>query len=248
MRPSTSGPSISVASLALICCCAVASVLAATPYVPQSAQELTRNAARLVQEQEYEQALQVLDRAIEEDSEYWEAYYQRGRALAMSGNMEEGLEAFLRSCELNPGFANGHQLASLAAREFGDFETAWDQAIRAYLAGADMSSGFAQLAERSEVPAESTRALQHGRSSWLTSRLMKHWPAPSFPISRIRRASDNCFRRAPRTSARSSCTCATRYRGRRTSASCRSPRSPNTCSASRWTRSARGNHAVWRAI
>jgi len=58
MRPSTSGPSISVASLALICCCAVASVLAATPYVPQSAQELTRNAARLVQEQEYEQALQ----------------------------------------------------------------------------------------------------------------------------------------------------------------------------------------------
>jgi tetratricopeptide (TPR) repeat protein len=154
MRPSTSVPSIPVASLALICCCAVASVLAATPYVPQSAQELTRNAARLVQEQEYEQALQVLDRAIAEDPEYWEAYYQRGRALAMSGNMEEGLEAFLRSCELNPGFANGHQLASLAARELGDFETAWEQAIRAYRAGADMSSGFAQLAERSEVPAD----------------------------------------------------------------------------------------------
>ena len=152
MRASTSVPKAVIAGVALLSC-AVSVSLAATP-PPQSAQELTRNAARLVQEQEYEQALQVLDRAIEEDPEYWEAYYQRGRALAMSGNMEEGLEAFLRSCELNPGFANGHQLASLAARELGDFETAWEQAIRAYLAGADMSSGFAQLAERSEVPAD----------------------------------------------------------------------------------------------
>jgi tetratricopeptide (TPR) repeat protein len=120
----------------------------------QSAEELTRNAARLIGEQEFEQALQVLDRAEEEDSEYWEIYYQRGRALAMSGSMQEGLEAFLLGCELNPGFAHGHQLAAVAASQVGDFDTAWDHAIRAYLAGAEMSGIFGQLGERSEVPAD----------------------------------------------------------------------------------------------
>ncbi len=161
MRPSTSVPGVVVASFALVCCIVASSLAATHPPPPgatsslaQSAEELTRNAARLIGEQEFEQALQVLDRALEENSEYWEAYYQRGRALAMSGNMQEGLQAFLRGCELNPGFAHGHQLAALAARELGDFDTAWEQAIRAYLAGADMSTGFAQLAESSEVPTD----------------------------------------------------------------------------------------------
>ncbi len=153
MRPSTSVPGAVFVGLALVVFFATGT-LASTALSPQSTEELTRNAARLIGEQEFEQALQVLERAAEEDPDYWEIYYQRGRALAMSGNMQEGLDAFLRGCELNPGFAHGHQLASVAAVQVGKFETAWDQAIRAYLAGADMSSIFAQLNERSEVPVD----------------------------------------------------------------------------------------------
>jgi tetratricopeptide (TPR) repeat protein len=153
MRPSTSVPGAVFVGLALVVFFATGT-LASTALSPQSTEELTRNAARLIGEQEFEQALQVLERAAEEDPDYWEIYYQRGRALAMSGNMQEGLDAFLRGCELNPGFAHGHQLASVAAVQVGNFETAWDQAIRAYLAGADMSSIFAQLNERSEVPVD----------------------------------------------------------------------------------------------
>jgi tetratricopeptide (TPR) repeat protein len=153
MRPSKSVSGAVIAGLALVVFLAAVS-LAGTTYSPQSAEELTRNAARLIGEQEFEQALQVLDRAEEENANYWEIYYQRGRALAMSGSMQEGLESFLRGCDLNPGFAHGHQLAAVAASQVGDFETAWDQAIRAYLAGAEMGSIFAQLRERSEVPAD----------------------------------------------------------------------------------------------
>ena len=153
MRAMTSKTGAAVASI-LFLLLAVASTQPAANATPQSAEELTRNAARLISEQEFEQALQVLSRAEEEDPDYWEIYYQRGRALAMSGSMREGLEAFLQGCELNPGFAHGHQLAAVAASQVGDFETAWEQAIRAYLAGADMSSIFAQLGERSETPAD----------------------------------------------------------------------------------------------
>jgi tetratricopeptide (TPR) repeat protein len=153
MRLSTLVRRTVLASLAILLLAALTPP-AASPLSPQSAEELTRNAARLIGEQEFEQALQVLERALEENSAYWEAYYQRGRALAMSGNMQEGLDSFLQGCDLNPGFAHGHQLASLAAREIGDFDTAWEHAIRAYLAGADMGSAFAQLAEKSEAPAD----------------------------------------------------------------------------------------------
>jgi tetratricopeptide (TPR) repeat protein len=152
MRPTTSVAGAVVASFFFLCLFASSPPTAYA--APQSAQELTRNAAQLIGEQEFEQALQVLERAEEDDPGYWEIYYQRGRALAMSGQMQAGLESFLHGCDLNPEFAHGHQLASLAARELGDFETAWDHAIRAYLAGADMSTAFAQLGERSEVPAD----------------------------------------------------------------------------------------------
>lgn len=130
--------------------------LAATSPVdqPQSAAELTENAARLIQERELDRALQVLERAIEQDEEYWEAHYQLGRAQALSGRMAEALQSFQRGCELYPGFAVGHQSAAVAAMQIEDYETAWEQAIRAHLAGADVSQQFSALAERSEVPAD----------------------------------------------------------------------------------------------
>jgi len=112
----------------------------------------TRRAAKMIQEGTLQGALRSLDRVLQEDPEYWEAHYQRGRALALLGRMDEALEALLRSVDLNPGFAHGHYLAWLAAFRLEDYDTAWQEAIHAELAGTDMSDNFQQLLQVSPAP------------------------------------------------------------------------------------------------
>lgn len=109
-------------------------------------------AAKLIQEQRLPEALEILDRAIGSDPDYWEAHYQRGRALALLGRMEEARDALLRAVELNPGFEHGHYLAWLAAMRLQEYDTAWEQAISAELAGTDMSDRFAEMLAYTEAP------------------------------------------------------------------------------------------------
>ena len=112
---------------------------------------LTQRGVELVADQKLEEALEAFDRAIEADENYGMVHYQRGRALALMGRMEEAKESLLRSTVLQPGFAHGHQLSSLAAQQLGDYETAWDQAVRAVLAGTDPSQ-FGSLQQASPAP------------------------------------------------------------------------------------------------
>ncbi len=109
---------------------------------------LTQRGVELVAEKKFEEALEVFDRAIEANEKYGMAHYQRGRALALMGRMEEAKETLLRSTLLQAGFAHGHQLASLAAQQLGDYEAAWDQAVRAILAGVEPSA-FGSLQQAS---------------------------------------------------------------------------------------------------
>lgn len=126
----------------------------AVPPGPQSpAAELTQQARGLISEQKLEEAVEVLDRAIEADPKYGMAYYQRGRALANLGRMEEAEESLLQATRLQPGFAHGHLLASLAAENLGDYETAWDQAARAIIAGTEPTE-FGSLHQASPAPPE----------------------------------------------------------------------------------------------
>ncbi len=114
---------------------------------------LTERGVELVAEKKFEEALEAFDRAIEANAQYGMAYYQRGRALALMGRMEEGRESLLLSTQLQPGFAHGHQLTSLASQQLGDYETAWDQAVRAVLAGVE-ASAFGSLQQASPPPAD----------------------------------------------------------------------------------------------
>ena len=118
---------------------------------PAEAITLTQRGVELVADQKFEEALEAFDRAIEADETYGMGHYQRGRALAQMGRMEEAKESLLRSTALQPGFAHGHLLSSLAAQQLGDYETAWDQAVRAVLAGTELSQ-FASLQQASEPP------------------------------------------------------------------------------------------------
>ena len=118
---------------------------------PGEAIALTQRGVELVADQKLEEALEAFDRAIEADENYGMVHYQRGRALALMGRMEEAKESLLRSTVLQPGFAHGHQLSSLAAQQLGDYETAWDQAVRAVLAGTELSQ-FGSLQQVSPPP------------------------------------------------------------------------------------------------
>lgn len=149
---------------AALACCAVvmaswpaSSAAAGLGTVGQGRQspaaELTEQGAELIAEQKLEEAVDVLDRAIEADAKYGLAYYQRGRALANLGRMEEAEESLLQATRLRPGFAHAHLLASLAAENLEDYETAWDQAARAIIAGTEPGE-FGSLHQASPAPPE----------------------------------------------------------------------------------------------
>ena len=129
-------------------------LIAAGPVVTQSrgAIDGTDQAAKMIQEDRLAEAVQQLDRIIEKDPGYWEAHYQRGRALALMDRMQEARDALVHAVALNPGFAHGHYLAWLAALDLEDYGTAWDQAISAELAGFDMSEQFPKLLAASAAP------------------------------------------------------------------------------------------------
>lgn len=139
---------IALSSLLLTAWLAAPAVAAAA----QDAAELTEQATQRIQEEEYEEALELADRAIEADEGFWEPWYQRGRALGLMGRMEEAKESLLRAVELNPGFAHGHALAATAARQTEDWETAWDQGVKAYLAGVDQAQAFGNIGAHSTPP------------------------------------------------------------------------------------------------
>ncbi len=116
--------------------------------------ELNDRGKELLDEGEHEAALAEFDKAIAEDEGFWEAWYQRGRALALMSRFDEAIEAFLESTTLNPGHANAHMLTAHAAMYAENYELAWDQGIRAYLAGEDPQAIFGGLSGRSELPAD----------------------------------------------------------------------------------------------
>ena len=109
---------------------------------PEEAERLTALALEKLEAGELVAAIDELDLAIEADADYWEAWYQRGRALGLLQQYPESRDALLQAAELNPGHGHTHRLAALAASRAEDYETAWDQAIRASLAGEDMNQLF----------------------------------------------------------------------------------------------------------
>lgn len=118
----------------------------------KKARKLTEKGRKLLAENRFEEGLKELDKAIKEDAKYPLAHYYRGFALGNVGREQEARDAFLRATELNPAWAEAHRMVAMASYNIGDFETAWEHAIRAHQAGVDMSQGFEMLKQVSQPP------------------------------------------------------------------------------------------------
>ena len=138
---------------------AVALLLAMPSVAAGAAQQGAREAARateqaikLAEANRLADALQQLDRAIAADGEHWEAHYQRGRLLGLLDRWQESRDALVVAAQLNPGHGHTHRLASMAAAQVSDWETAWDQAIKAQISGEDMRQVLLDMYHQSPPP------------------------------------------------------------------------------------------------
>lgn len=118
----------------------------------QDAAVRVERAAKFITEKRYADAARELQQALADEPEFWEAHYQMGRMLGLRGDMEGALPWLLESVELHPGFAHGHELAAIAAWEAGERQTAWDQIILAFHAGADVAARIRTMAAVESPP------------------------------------------------------------------------------------------------
>lgn len=142
---------IAVGAFLLLVVAAV-SAIAAQQQDTEKAVELTARATELIKENRLAEASVLLEQAVEADDAYWEAYYQHGRIFGMREDFLMARHMLLKASELNPGHASTHRLAWEAAYRIGDYENAWDQAIRASLAGMDMNQWFLEMYGKSDPP------------------------------------------------------------------------------------------------
>lgn len=126
--------------------------LVATAGFAQSADQLVESARQLITNRQFEAALQELDRALEADDENASAQYLKGIALGNLGRQREAMDAFVKASELNPGWAEAHRWAAVAALNTRNLEVAWEQAIKAHQAGVDMSAELSRLLTMERAP------------------------------------------------------------------------------------------------
>jgi len=146
-----------VVLFALLACVVIflpADALWAVGLQTEEAAALNEKGKALLADGKQEEAVAEFDKAIELDETFWEPWYQRGRALALLGRYDTARESLLQSTLLNPGHANAHMLTAHAAMYEEDYELAWDQGIRAYLAGEDPQVIFGGLSTRSDLPGD----------------------------------------------------------------------------------------------
>ncbi len=153
---------------------ALAALAATLPPTPVAA--MAQEAARELQEQtirraqwhiqhdEADFALRLLEDLLNEDDEVWTAQFLRGMALGQLGKERGALEAFLLADDLNPGVADVYVWAGIASFGIGDYDTCWEQTIRAHQAGRNMSLEIEQLKEVADPPSDLARRLRAPRA------------------------------------------------------------------------------------
>ncbi len=111
-------------------------------------------AGKLFSDGELQAATLVLDRAIRADPGYAPAYFQRALVLAEQDRLQEAQTNALQAAALSPGVADLHELAMHLSIDVGDGIAAWDQAIQAAQAGADLRRHFERLDATGAAPAD----------------------------------------------------------------------------------------------
>ena len=122
--------------------------------VPQDAeqQQALQRARESIDKGEARDALDQIEKVLDEDDELWGAHFLKGLALGQLGDEKKALESFLNAADLSPATPEVHFWAGMAAFGIGDMETCWHQTILAHLAGQDMTAEFEQLKEVSDPP------------------------------------------------------------------------------------------------
>lgn len=77
---------------------------------------------RLHRQKSYKEAFVELNKAIEIDPKYAEAYYWRGRTLVNLGQMEQGVDDFKAAVKFKPDYAEAHDNLGWLASKRGDVD------------------------------------------------------------------------------------------------------------------------------
>ncbi len=144
-------PWVGIGALALV----FAAPALATALVSQQAEssaQLTEQGRLAFVNRQFDVALSDLNKAIEADASNPSAHYYRGLVLGNLGREREALDAFLKAAELNPGWGEAHRMAAVAALNTNNLPIAWEQAVKAYQAGADISESINQLLALEKAP------------------------------------------------------------------------------------------------
>ena len=121
---------------------------------PQSAQERLDRGMQLLQEKQPGEALEELQKLIDESPNLAPAFFYAGVALGQLERYEEAYDYLVQAAELDPGNGQIHQMACVAAVRGQRLEESWEQAILAAQAGVDMSGIFSQLENAGPPPAD----------------------------------------------------------------------------------------------
>ena len=140
---------------------ALALVFAAPALAPALVSQQAEASAQLTEQgrlafvnRQFDVALSDLNKAIEADASNPSAHYYRGLVLGNLGREREALDAFLKAAELNPGWGEAHRMAAVAALNTNNLPIAWEQAVKAYQAGADISESINQLLALEKAPGD----------------------------------------------------------------------------------------------
>ncbi|MEE3151795.1 MAG: hypothetical protein VX300_05925 [Acidobacteriota bacterium] len=167
-------------SLALVLCFSIMAVASVTLAQDQQAElmKIVIAAEEMLNQGQPEQALAELQKVLSQDEEFAPAYFLQGMVYARTGDMPKAYENMIKATEYDPTMGIAHRMASQGAGAMGNFDGAWEHAIKAHQAGTDMSDAFAALSSMGEPPAGLEAAMAVPRV-WIGPMDTSNWEATS---------------------------------------------------------------------
>jgi len=167
-------------SLALVLCFSIMAVASVTLAQDQQAElmKIVIAAEEMLNQGQPEQALAELQKVLSQDEEFAPAYFLQGMVYARTGDMPKAYENMVKATEYDPTMGIAHRMASQGAGAMGNFDGAWEHAIKAHQAGTDMSDAFAALSSMGEPPAGLEAAMAVPRV-WIGPMDTSNWEATS---------------------------------------------------------------------
>lgn len=167
-------------SLALVLCFSIMAVASVALAQDQQAElmEIVIAAEQMLNQGQPEQALAELQKVLIQNEEFAPAYFLQGMVYARTGDMPKAYENMIKATEYDPTMGIAHRMASQGAGAMGNFDGAWEHAIKAHQAGTDMSDAFEALSSMGEPPAGLEAAMAVPRV-WIGPMDTSNWEATS---------------------------------------------------------------------